>query len=94
MKPDLAKSLHQIASPTAESRILEEELEALGVELSAIFPDIEPSFEDMMKQFSGRLPDAVVDERLEAVRALDGVETAWKKPPALPAAEQLPAFKS
>ncbi len=57
----------------------------MGVELSALFPDVEPSIEEMVKQFSGQLPDEIVDERLDAVRALSGVEAAYKKPPAEPA---------
>lgn len=39
----------------------------------------------MIAQFSGHVPDEKVDDLLEAVLALPGVESAYKKPPALPA---------
>ncbi len=50
-----------------------------------MFPGIEPTEEAMFAQFSGDLPDEVVDERLVEVRALPGVEYAYKKPAAQPA---------
>ena len=52
------------------------------VELSTWSRD---EIEEMVKQFSGQLPDEIVDKRLDAVRALSGVEAAYKKPPAEPA---------
>ncbi len=41
----------------------------------------------MIAQFSGFLADEIVDERLDEVRALRGVQSAYKKPAAEPASD-------
>ncbi len=81
LDPELARSFRS-GLRTDEALTLEEQLSDLGVELSALFPDVEPELEELVTQFSGHLPDDVVDERLQHLRALSGVEAAYKKPPA------------
>lgn len=53
-----------------------------------MFPEIEMIEEDMLAQFSGIVPDDEADRRLAELRKLPGVETAYKKPGALPAAHE------
>ncbi len=87
LEAGLAKTMRGDATPTAESRNLKENLAAIGMGLIPLFPDIESIEESMLAQFSAIVPDDEADHRLSQLRDLPGVETAYKKPGALPAAD-------
>ena len=75
----MAKSIRGDAAPTSESRNLQELLGGLGLELTPLFPEIEPELEHMLVQFTGELADDSASEAVVEVRRMPGVADAYLK---------------
>lgn len=82
---ELAPPLRGDAAPTTASLELERRLSEIGVELTALFPDLSDDAGELLCHFSGDVPEPLVEEKLEHLRTWSGVTAAYSKPPsALP----------
>ena len=80
LRPDVAESFHDVAAPNAAAAALRAAVAARGLRLEPMHPQVDdPS---LGRFFFITAPDPLAAHTIaDVLRALDGVEAAYVKPP-------------
>jgi phytoene dehydrogenase-like protein len=85
VRPDVARTLHGLGSPSPASEELVDAASRLGVSLEPVHPGTRSP--DLMTHFAVYVTDPETARRVaDAVRRTEAVESAYHVPPAAPAA--------